>query len=347
MGIAPKDRFLVYGRPDFLWRLRLSSRWELKSVQLSKGRRVLWELTNLPIRLKEEMVDLFFNPCNFLPPVKVCKYVVTIHDIASFTFAHSYPPLRRFYYQYAIRNAIRVADRIITVSQSSKDDLVRWLSVPEEKIRVIHNGVSPLFCPITDEVVLRRVCEKYDLPEEFIFTLGVLEPKKNTEGVIRAYALMKGSFPNLPKLAIGGSKEFGWKNQRVFQLVKKEGLKDFVTFIGPIEYEDLPAVYSLAKLFIFPSFYEGFGLPVLEAMACGTPVITSNTSSLPEVAADAAVLVNPYRVEEIKRAMREVLQDEQLRVELREKGLARSKQFSWISAGHQVLEVLAEVGKRQ
>ncbi|MEO0098367.1 MAG: glycosyltransferase family 1 protein, partial [candidate division WOR-3 bacterium] len=243
-------------------------------------------------------------------------------------------------------NSIRKADKIIVVSQSLKFDLMKLFSIPEGKIAVIHNGFDENFRPITDKLTLSLIREKYHLPSDFILTLGVLEPKKNTERLLWAYAELKKSLPNLPKLVIGGSRKYGWLNTRLLPMVKNLKLAGEVIFPDTIFHEDLPAVYSLAKVFILPSLYEGFGLPVLEAMACGTPVVTSNISSLPEVAGDAAILVNPYDVSDIARGIKEALLNEKKRQEMIEKGLKNVQRFSWRKAAEEVLEVLEEVLKK-
>jgi glycosyltransferase involved in cell wall biosynthesis len=344
--------YVLYYKSDSILNQNVinDNRLILKKIRLPRSIRVTWELTLLASSLKQEKVDIFWGACNFLPPRKVCKYIVTLHDLSSFTFAKSYPLVRRLYYQYLISNATRQADYIVTVSQSTKQDLIKLFSVPETKIKVIYNGVDEIFQPITSADRLTQIKEKYRLPEKFIFTIGVMEPKKNTEGIIHAYAELKNrpvSY-NLQshKLVIGGSRRYGWKNSKIFQLIQSLNLWDDIVFTDFIEHEDLPAVYNLASVFVFPSFYEGFGLPVIEAMACGTPVITSNISSLPEIACDAAVLVNPYDTAEIANKIQEILNDENKRRQMIDQGLINAKRFSWEFASEQILKLFDEVFER-
>ncbi|MEO0099843.1 MAG: glycosyltransferase family 1 protein [candidate division WOR-3 bacterium] len=320
--------------------------WKWKEINFPTPLRIIWEHSSLPFLLAKEKVNLLWSPCNILPLVKTCRYLVTIHDLAPFLLPLSLPFTRRIYYQQAFFNSIRKADKIIVVSQSLKFDLMKLFSIPEGKIAVIHNGFDENFRPITDKLTLSLIREKYHLPSDFILTLGVLEPKKNTERLLWAYAELKKSLPNLPKLVIGGSRKYGWLNTRLLPMVKNLKLAGEVIFPDTIFHEDLPAVYSLAKVFILPSLYEGFGLPVLEAMACGTPVVTSNISSLPEVAGDAAILVNPYDVSDIARGIKEALLNEKKRQEMIEKGLKNVQRFSWRKAAEEVLEVLEEVLKK-
>lgn len=345
---ANKHNFLFYKRKEGI-SIRTQengSKVEWKDINLPRPLRIIWEHTLLPLSLSRQKVDLFWGPCNFLPLIKPCKFLVTIHDLAPFLLPHSLPFVRRIYYQRAFFNSIRRADQIIVVSESLKTDLIKHFLVSEKKIKVIHNGIDESFRPIADKVVLSQIQEKYRLPSNFILTLGVLEPKKNTIGLIQAYADLRKSHADLPKLVIGGSKQYGWKNNEVFKMVKNLELEEEIIFTNTIVHEDLPAVYNLATLFILPSIYEGFGLPVAEAMACGTPVITSNTSSLPEVAGDAAILVNPCDVQEISKAISKVLANETLQKEMKEKGIENAKRFSWNRAANALLEVFETIDKR-
>jgi len=344
--LAQNHSFLLFGRlrtfqcsDDFL----NTKNVDFREIRLNRSFRILWENTLLPVDLIKERVDLFWGPSNFLPPLKVCKYIVTIHDISSFIFARTYPWLRRNYYQVSIRNALHRADGIISVSSATKNDLIKYFPISEDKIRVIPNGVGEMFQSIISPKEILRVREKYHLPSEFLLSLGVLEPKKNTERIILAYARLKEEIANLPKLVIAGSRAYGWKNSSLFQLIKRLKLEEQVLFPDKIEQKDLPAVYHSALLFLYPSLYEGFGLPVVEAMACGTPVITSNVSSLPEVAGDAAILVNPYSVSEIAQAMKEVLLNDRKREEMREKGIKNAQRFSWQKSAQELLNFFEEV----
>lgn len=341
--------FVVFKKPSVFTDLEKSQRFNIQFRNLSKGlaRRVVWEYTTLPKLLQKEQVDIFWGPSNFLPLRKACKYVVTIHDLSSFTYAHTYPYLRRKYYQYIIKQAVKRADLIITDSEFSRQDIINTFSVLPEMVKKIYCGIDDIFRRIESLDAIAQVKSKYKLPDDFILTLGVIEPKKNTERLIRAYAQLRDKHNNVPKLVIGGSKKYGWNNRRIFELVETLVLKDAVNFTDFIEQKDLPVVYSAAKLFILPSLFEGFGLPVIEAMACGTPVITSKTSSLPEITGDAAVLINPYDTEEIGQAIIKVISDQQLQTEMRVKGFENVKRFSWQESAHELLCMFEQVGKKQ
>ncbi|MEO0091183.1 MAG: glycosyltransferase family 1 protein [candidate division WOR-3 bacterium] len=308
--------------------------------------RVFWEHLYLPSVLKKAQIDLFWGPSNFLPNRKVCRYVVTIHDLSSFIMPKTYSYLRRKYYQQIIYTSLRSADFIITDSESSKRDLLTYFNVAKDKIKVIYCGLNEIFLKSPSIESTRIVRNKYRLPDEYIFTLGVLEPKKNTQRLLWAYTQLKTSLKSLPPLLISGSRKYGWKNRSFFRMVKELNLIDSVIFTDFVEQKDLPSVYSCACLFVLPSLYEGFGLPVIEAMACGVPVITSNVSSLPEIAGNAAILVNPYDVNEIAQAIKNVLSNRQLQQEMREKGIENAKRFSWEKSAISLLEVFEQVCKQ-
>jgi glycosyltransferase involved in cell wall biosynthesis len=345
--IAHEHNILIYNNSNIFFNIsKENNNVEIRNITKHRYFRIAWEYTSLPISLKREKVDIFWGPSNFLPPIKPCKFIVTIHDVSSFTYAESYPLARRYYYQWLILNAIRKADLLITVSESTKSDLIKLFHVPVHKIRVIYNGVNENLRPIRIQTELDKIKQKYNLPDEYIFSLGVLEPKKNIERLILAYIELKKSHIDLPKLVVGGSRKYGWKNSRVFQLIKTHKLEQEVLFTDFIPYDDLPAVYSLARAFIFPSIYEGFGLPAVEAMACGTPVITSNVSSLPEIAGGAAILVNPFNVDEIANAILDVLKNDSKRTEMIDKGFENVKRFDWEKSANEILEITEDLYKK-
>lgn len=268
------------------------------------------------------------------------KTVITIHDMVykhypGITHPAMYKDLVQDLYDHA-----HSAHLIIAVSESTKRDVIKFLGVSEERIRVIYNGVRSQFQPIHDQGVLEQIRKKYNLPRQFILFAGMLEPRKNIVGLIRAFKKLTDDQEFRHWLVIAGSK--GWQYEEIFKAAEDLGIKERVVLTGYIPDQDLVAIYNLADVFAYPSFYEGFGLPVLEAMACGTPVITSNVSSLPEVGGDAAVYVDPGRIEEIALSIKNVLSDNSLRQSLREKGLARSKNFSWENAARQTLRVFED-----
>jgi glycosyltransferase involved in cell wall biosynthesis len=289
------------------------------------------------------------------------KFILTIHDLSFERYPEFFASkgniginyIRgRFWHKYVnARKICEQANKIITVSESTKNDLMDIYKISEEKIKVIYEGAntsrkSKVESQKSDEEKFFDIKDKYNLPEKFILFLGTLEPRKNIAGIIRAFEILAGGgveHPigcSTPYLVIAGKK--GWLYDDLFKMSEKSRVKDKIKFIGYVDEDDKSSLYELASLFVFPSFYEGFGLPPLEAMACGVPVIASTVFSLSEVVGDAGILVDPYNVNEIAGAMKAVLNDDVLRARLIEKGLKRSEMFSWEKAARESLGVFDE-----
>jgi len=262
--------------------------------------------------------------------------VVTIYDLSFLLYPESFKRFKRFYLGLFTRLSARRARRIIAISESTKRDVVRLLGVSPEKVEVIYCGTDGAFRPLPEDRVA-AFRSKRGLPERFILFVGTIEPRKNVTRLIEAFSTLRPcDFANL-KLVIGGAK--GWSYQDVFARVEELGLGGEVMFPGYIPVSELPLWYNAAELFVYPSLYEGFGLPPLEAMACGTPVVTANTSSLPEVVGEAGLTVDPLDIEGLAEAMRRVLGDEALRQEMRERGLQRARDFSWTKTAQETVQV--------
>ncbi|MBC7226910.1 MAG: glycosyltransferase family 4 protein [Thermoflexales bacterium] len=286
-------------------------------------------------------VDLFHATEHLLPRFSRIRTVFTLHDLIFLFHPETHKPLNRWFLTLMMPRFLRAADAVIAVSECTKRDAVRAYGIPEEKITVIYEGVSLRFRPADPEAV-RVVRAKYGLPEHFILYVGTIEPRKNLTALLEAYAALQArNTQYATRLVIVGKK--GWLYEGFFRRLRELGLEEHVHFTGYVPDEDLPALYSAADLFVFPSLYEGFGLPVLEAMACGVPVVCSNTSSLPEVAGDAALLVDPADVRALAEAMERVLADEALRATLRTRGLERARQFTWEATARRTLEVYRRV----
>ena len=286
------------------------------------------EQVTIPLALQRERVDLFHAPHYVLPPLVRCRSVVTIHDCIHLMFPQYLPNrLALTYARTSMSLAARRATRVITVSESSKRDILRFVNLPADKIDVIYNAYDERFGvePREEEVV--RVRERYQLHDEFVLYAGNVKPHKNLERLITAFHLVRQRGLDHLKLILIGDEISKYAALR--RAVHKYQLHPYVRFLGYLPEETLAVMYRLSGVFVFPSLYEGFGLPPLEAMASGTPVVTSNVSSLPEVAGDAAVLVDPYEPEALADAMLRVLTNEALRKDLRRRGLDRAKQFSW------------------
>jgi glycosyltransferase involved in cell wall biosynthesis len=293
----------------------------------------------LPSYVNGLNADVFHSP-DFIPPMRARgASVITIHDLAFLIYPHFLTKDSARYYGQ-IDRAVRRADRIIAVSESTKGDLIRMLGTPENKIRVIYEAADPLFKPEDRSGALEHVQALFDIPGDFILFVSTIEPRKNVTGLLRAYRRLRDDYKLTSVLVLVGAQ--GWLCSEVDELVEKLDLRPYCFFLGSVGAHDLSHLYNAARCLVHPAFYEGFGLPPLEAMACGTPVIVSNVSSLPEVVGDAALLVNPENDEEITVALWRLLSEPALWAELREKGLRRAAAFSWERAARQTMAVYGE-----
>lgn len=301
----------------------------------------LAEQVVLPLELARLGVDLFHAPHYTLPFLAPCPAVVTIHDCIHLTFPQYLPGrLAHLYARLALRLAARRARRILTVSDASRRDILRFLRPRPERVVVVPNAIDEQFWTPPPPEEVARVAARYQLTEPFVLYAGNIKPHKNLERLIAAFALLRRwGFERLKLLIIGDEIS---KYPELRRAVHRHQLHPWVRFLGFVSNDTLAVLYRLADLFVFPSLYEGFGLPPLEAMASGTPVVTSNVSSLPEVVGDAAVLVDPYNPEAIADGMRRVLADPDLRAELRQRGLARARAFSWDRSVERIRQVYAE-----
>jgi glycosyltransferase involved in cell wall biosynthesis len=270
--------------------------------------------------------DVFFAPnINFLSVSGECRLVATFHDLSFERYPHFFPFKTRLWHEYFVnpRRIAKAAEKLIAVSESTKKDLEEIYKIKSENIKVISHGINQDFRVIDrNDPKLLEIQKKYKLPHKFILYLGNIEPRKNISSIVAAYKKIVAGGAMLEKyeLVLAGN-----ISPLCREFVEKENLKT----CGYIKREDRPYVYNLASLFVYPSFFEGFGLPILEAMASGTPVIASNNSSIPEVAGNAAILIDPNRPNELAQALKTVLTDEKLYNKIKERGLAQSQKFSW------------------
>jgi glycosyltransferase involved in cell wall biosynthesis len=306
------------------------------------GNYSLLEQITVPFALRRARIDLFHAPHYVVSPLTSCPTVVTIHDCIHLRFPQYLPNRAAHLYARAMMTqAARRARRILTVSHASKEDILRYLKVPASKIEVIYNALDErLATPPTDEAIT-RVRERFQLRPSFILYAGNIKPHKNVDRLIEAFAILRRKRGDDLKLLIIGDEISKYPNLR--RLVHTSQLHQHVRFLGFVPDATLAVLYRLAAAFVFPSLYEGFGLPPLEAMASGTPVITSNVSSLPEVVDDAALLIDPMNPGAIAEAMRRVLEDPVLRADLIRRGCDRVKAFSWQRSVARVREVYREI----
>jgi glycosyltransferase involved in cell wall biosynthesis len=317
---------------NFAWcPTRLTERWLAR----------LWYRLRLPLRIESWTgpLDLFHATDFFLPPVRPgTRTIVTIHDLSFVRLPETVMPGMTHHLNKWVPHSVKRADHVIAVSEATRQDLIELYQTPPEKISVLYHGVTPDFKPVTKPDRLSAVRQKYNLGQQpFILSVGTIQPRKNYQRLIQAFATLD---PALSLVIVGGK---GWHYADVFAEVTRQGLEERVHFLGFAADADLPALYSAASLFVYPSLYEGFGLPVLEAMACGTPVVASNQSALPEVVGEAGLLVDPGSVEAIAAAMTHVLTDTTLSRRLAQAGQARAACFSWPGMAAKLLNLYEQI----
>ena len=313
-----------------------------RPVSVRAGNYSMAEQVFLPWAIRRENLSLFHAPHYVLPALVTCRSVVTIHDCIHLMFPQYLP--NRLAYAYArasISMASRRATRVLTVSESSKRDILRFVDVPADKIDVIYNAYDERFAVEPREEDVVRVSERYQLRDEFVLYAGNVKPHKNLGRLIEAFHIVRKRGLDHLKLVLIGDEISKYAALR--RAVHQHQLHQYVRFLGYVNEETLAVMYRLAGVFVFPSLYEGFGLPPLEAMASGTPVVSSNVSSLPEVAGDAALLVDPYDPTSIADGIYTVLTNADVRRDLRHKGMLRARQFSWEASVRRVHEIYQQV----
>jgi len=302
--------------------------------------RILWENLILPHVLNKRKIDLLHAAGFTLPRRISCKSVITIFDMTFFTMPQFHLASKVAYFQKMIPVALKRADMIIAISEQTKNDIIYTSGVTENKIKVIYVGIGKEFRIIDDKDAVERIKQKYGLPKKYILFVGTIEPRKNITGLVSAYAKIKKNGCE-HKLVVVGKR--GWSYREIFTTIKNLNLENEVIFTGYVDAEDLPFIYNGASVFVYPSFYEGFGIPILEAMSCGVPVVTSNVSSLPEITGEAALLIEPENIEVMSASIDKVLKDPDIANNMIQKGLDRAKLFSLEKMVKETVEVYNKV----
>jgi glycosyltransferase involved in cell wall biosynthesis len=301
--------------------------------------KMLWNFLPIPYRLyfgSGADVTHFFN--YYIPPGVAGKRVTTVCDMVFLAHPETMNAKTRMMLRLSLKKSVKRAHHIVTISEFSKSEILSYLDVPESKITVVPLGVDhDAFRPDIPDEEKRLVKDRYGLDEDYFLYLGTLEPRKNIVRLINAYARLCRMRRDVPLLCIAGRK--GWQFDEIFAAANDLEIASRVVFTDYISQKDAPALIASALAFVFPSVYEGFGLPPLEAMACGTPVIAADIPSLREVVADAGVLVDPYDSDRLTRAMENIIDDAALRVHLRHRGIARAATFTWERTAHELLFV--------
>ncbi|MBU1446043.1 glycosyltransferase family 4 protein [Patescibacteria group bacterium] len=308
------------------------------SLKIISNKGLKWHKKVLKDAYKENL-DVFFAPTSYVIPAKhnpkKIKVITVVHDLVALLFPAKHNKKAVWVEKFFIKRAIKKSALICAVSKNTKKDLIKKLKCDEKKIHIIHNAASGIYKQIPT-MELSEILENNDFPEHFILSAGTLEPRKNITSLIKAFAQITEKFPKY-KLLIVGKK--GWYYDKIFKTVKTLALEEKVVFLGYVSDEDLVALYNLATIFVYPSLYEGFGIPPIEAMQCGCPVITSNTSSLPEVVSDAALQVEPNNIEKLAFEIESLLKDNKLRQKLIARGFKQAMKFSWEKSAKKALEL--------
>lgn len=315
-----------------------------RHVRVHTGRRfplrVAWMQMFAARVLDEIGADVAHLTNGMIPLGGSAAHVVTIHDMSLTLHPRCHPLRRQLINRPLASVAVRTADAIVAVSESARRDLLAVHRIPDARVSVVPEAAGPTFAVITDAVRRRRIRMRYALPERFLLYVGAIEPRKNLARLVEAFATARQRGIPHELVCVG---PYGWSSRDLYEHVDRLGVRPVVHFTGYLPAEDLPVIYNLAEFFVFPSIYEGFGLPVIEAMACGTPTITSRTSSLEEIAADAALTLNPYDVEALSEAIVRMAVDAELRHELSRRGLRRARDFSWSRSARETLALYARV----
>ncbi len=329
---APPTRYIADG---VLWR----------TSHLPTGHapgRIIWEQAVAPIAAIRAGLDVLFCPVNVVPLAATVPTVVTVHDLAFLAHPEAFHTAKRRYLTAMTRLSVHRAQRVIAVSGHTRNDLVRHFGLRAERVTVIPNAADARFRPTDDSNAISRFKDAHGLPDHFILFVGTLEPRKNLRRLIEAFASLAADHRETKLVIVGAA---GWLTSDLAPLVQTRGLSNRIIFTGYVPDDELPLWYQAATIFCYPSLYEGFGLPVLEAMACGTPVITARTSSLPELTGDAALLVDPTAVTELTDALKTVLADGSRRHAMSQAGLARARSFSWERTAAATLAVIRDAAR--
>ncbi len=295
---------------------------------------IMWQRASLPLPVEGFVgrADVFYSPDFVLPPTRAKKKILTVHDLSFKRVPETAVPNLKWYLEGAVPRAIRRADLIFADSDSTRFDIIELFGGAPERVQTLYSAVEDFFCRVADESALRSILDRYALTKPFILSVGTIEPRKNLVRLIEAYSRLRRR-DDLDLVLAGGP---GWMYDEIYRAPEEFGVAGNVRFLGFVPDGDLPGLYSLATLFVYPSLYEGFGLPLLEALACGAPVVASDNSSLPEVAGDAAVLVDPRDTEGLAAAIMRLLDDENLREDLARRGPAQANKFSWDASARQL-----------
>jgi len=331
MKYDKENEYIVFGNKEIIKKFVFlnNKNFRIENV-IFKNRivRVLWQLFILPFKLKKLNVNILHSTNYITPLFKFnLKFIVTIHDLTFIIFPEKFTIVKRLFFRFMVPIFIRKADKVITVSENTKNDIIKFLKVPKEKISVTFETYNECYDSEIKKEDSKKILDKYGINKNYFLFVGMIEPRKNILSILKAFIELDDELDE--DLVIVGKK--GWYYREIEEFmenIKNKRLKNRIIFTGFVSEKELVSIYKNAEIFIYPSFYEGFGIPPLEAMVCGVPVITSNTSSIPEVVGDAAIKIDPYNYIELKEAIKVLKHNPQKKEEMSEKGKEQSKKFS-------------------
>lgn len=328
--------FAQRGRRDLIDTPRLTGVEWIETPDLSPARRLVWEQVALPALARRAGVEVLHSLHYTRPYFLPCASVVTFHDMTFFLYPKLHTFSKRVFFPWMMRMSARKAQAIIAVSENTHRDAVRILKIAPDKIFTVQNGIGAEFRPIDDPALLQACRKKYNLEQPFFLYVGTVEPRKNLPLLLRAFARLAAQGSDFSLVIVG---RLGWMYEDVFRLVESLGLSGRVQFTGYVPAEDLPMVYNLAQIFVYPSLYEGFGFPPLEAMACGAPVITTASSAMRDQVGDAAILTPPGDEQALYEAMDQLAYNPELRRMLSVRGRSQAAQYTWQTTAQKTLQV--------
>jgi glycosyltransferase involved in cell wall biosynthesis len=336
------NRYLLFLPDENISDLNPGDNIDIKLISEDR-RENFWEEIDIPNILTNTSMDVYHVPQNGigLPKEKTCPFVITLHDVIPYKLPETVGPQYLKIYTKEIPEIVPACDAIITVSEYSKIDIAKTLNFPEDKIFVTHLAAEDIYFPQNKNKCKDFVKSKYGIDDKFILYVGGFSPRKNIKGLIQAFSKIKSKFNENYKLVILGKKGRSYYDYR--DLAHSLSIKDDVIFTGYVPVEELPTFYNAASMLCYPSFYEGFGLPPLEAMACGTPVISSNLTSIPEILGEDAIYIDPYDVDDMAEKLLMLVEDEKLRLNMAFKGLTRSTMYSWKRTALETIDVLSKI----
>lgn len=313
----------------------LPSNWHIRAIPFRR----VWTHLRLSAEMLQNPPGVLFVPSHVVPLLHPRRTVVTVHDLGYLQYPQAHTKASRLYLHLSTLFSVKAAGRVIAISEATKRDLVKHYGVRPGKISVIHHGRDPIFAPVTDALELEEAAAKYGVSGSYCIHVGTLQPRKNLGLLVEAWDILRQRMEQPPQLLLAGKR--GWLYNSLLESVQNKGLGSLIRFADYVERTDMPALYSGAVALTFPSLYEGFGLPPLEAMSCGTPVIASTATSVPEVVGYGGILLDPHSPAAWADAVQRVMSDPGLRAELHRKGLERASGFTWERSARETLRVLS------